>query len=271
MKGKVKPLAWLLASVGKELEPLTEFGNVINSFPFYGQYVWEMVDSEGRTFLLVTTGIGKANAAFTVGALGEISERPSIIVNLGIAGVYSHVPPMIGDVVIITRCVMGDEGVWEGGDRFLSYEAIGISPIESTEEALYGYISLENSPFLEQVRRFFPEGCYSLEDLLFFQDAANKGLIRPFNLWYGSSCSVGLASGSPQIASMRQRIYGTWIEEMEVSAFLLASLRLGVPVLALRGISNQAGDRDRLRWDMERSIYNVCAVTMRILDKKVIR
>jgi nucleoside phosphorylase len=41
-----------------------------------------------------------------------------------------------------------------------------------------------------------------------------------------------------------------WVEDMETAAIALACVRAGKTLLALRGISNQAGDRNKSRWDI---------------------
>jgi len=264
MNSKLKPLAWVLASVKKELEPLIEYGS-LEPYPFHGQNLWKLEDSRGRTILLVTTGIGKANAAFTVGALAEISCKPKIIINVGIAGAYKASPVSTGDVVVVTECIMGDEGVWHYTDKVYSYEAIGISPLEGLEDAIHGRISLN----FEKAEKLLPPGIYNPENLLLPEPARRSNRKTnsaiPFRVWYGPSCSVGLASGSPEIALIRQRVYRAWIEEMEVSAVVLSAVRMGIPVIAIRGVSNRAGERNKSCWQIDRAVFNVCACTAKIL------
>lgn len=269
MNDKVKSPIWLLSSTKREIEPLVEWFNTVSSRAFYGQHLWEVMDAKGRTFVIATTGIGKTNAAFTVGALSQIAEKPDVILNVGIAGAYSYAPPVMGDVVVVTKCLMGDEGVWEAYDRFLSYEPIGISPADCIKDAIRGFISIDDSSLLRQIKEKLPAGHYSSEKILPRRNrrSHSEEINRPFNLWYGPSCSVGLVSGSTQIALMRYKNYGAWIEEMEVSAIWLASLRLGVPAIAIRGVSNTAGERDRSRWEMDRAIHNACAITLRVLQE----
>ncbi|MGC8720109.1 MAG: hypothetical protein ACP5TY_08885 [Thermodesulforhabdaceae bacterium] len=272
MNGKIKPLVWLLASTKKELEPITKLKSASIARSFYDQYLWEITDSRRNVYLVATTGIGKANAAFTVGALAEISEKPLFIMNVGIAGTYYSPPVLPGDVVIVTDCIMGDEGVWEKPDCFRSYEAIGIPPLNSDEASLEGKLSLQDSFIFRRLCNLLPPGSHSSEDLLgpdTFQDSGEQlsSYNKTFNIWYGSSCSVGMASGSPSIASLRRQIYGAVIEEMEISAIALASFRMGIPFIALRGISNIAGERDRTKWEIEKAIFNVCACAIKVFKE----
>ncbi|MEJ5301352.1 MAG: futalosine hydrolase [Thermodesulforhabdaceae bacterium] len=264
MNSKLKPFAWVLASIKSELKPLIESkqGEV---YPFHGQQLWKLECSKGRIILLATTGIGKANASFTVGALAEKSDYPEIIINVGIAGCYDSTPVSIGDVVIVTECIMGDEGVWHEKDYMSSYDAIGISPLESIDDALYGRIALK----FEKVVKLLPSGIHYQERVL--QDKTERLDLREeparaFRVWYGSSCSVGLASGSPEVALFRQKTYGAWIEEMEVSAIALAALRMGIPIVAIRGVSNRVGERDKSLWQMDRAISNACSCVIKILQ-----
>lgn len=269
MNGKLKPLAWVLASVKKELEPLLEYEGV-EVCPFHGQNLWKLEDSKGRTVLLATTGIGKVNAAFTVGALAEKSSKPQIIINFGIAGAYESSPVSIGDVVVVTECVMGDEGVWHNIDQISSYEAIGISPLENLEDAIHGRISLN----FEKAEKLLPAGIYNPRDLLLRESTRclnrKQNSDLSFRVWYGPSCSVGLASGSPEVAMLRQKVYKAWIEEMEVSAVVLGAIRMGIPVIAIRGVSNRAGERDKSRWQIDRAVLNACACATKILFSSIL-
>ncbi len=64
--------------------------------------------------------------------------------------------------------------------------------------------------------------------------------------------SVCAASGSPSEAARRlERFRGAVAEDMETFGAALAARMAGVPLRAVRGISNVAGDRDKDRWQIE--------------------
>lgn len=274
MNGKIKPSAWILVSTKKELEPIIRFLNASSVQPFYDQFLWKIEDSRKHIYLAATTGIGKANAAFTAGALTEMSEKPQLIMNIGIAGTYHSPPVVLGDVVIVTECIMGDEGVWEKESEFLSYDAIGISPLGLSDEALYGRLSLKDSSIFKRLQNILPSGSYSAQhllppDILWNREELLASCQEPFNVWYGSSCSVGMASGSPFVAALRRQIYRALIEEMEVSSIALASFRMGIPFVALRGVSNVTGERERTKWEIQKAIFNASVCTLKILREIV--
>jgi futalosine hydrolase len=63
--------------------------------------------------------------------------------------------------------------------------------------------------------------------------------------------SVATASTSLEEASERSTVHpGAVVEEMEGYAVALAAMLAGVPCLMVRGISNEAGDRDRAGWQV---------------------
>jgi futalosine hydrolase len=71
----------------------------------------------------------------------------------------------------------------------------------------------------------------------------------------GLALSVACAAGTPDEADTRARSHpGALIEEMEGYAVALAATLLGIPCTMVRGIANRAGDRDVLRWDVERAL-----------------
>ena len=54
---------------------------------------------------------------------------------------------------------------------------------------------------------------------------------------------------------------------MEGFAVALACRLAGVPLLIVRGISNTAGDRDTIRWQIEAALAAAAHLTLRILDE----
>ncbi len=254
----------ILASLIEELRPFLERVRVLSEENFYGQNLWWIQDQKGKTHLVVTTGIGKSNTAFTLGALLAFG-KPKIIIHGGIGGVYKEAPPKIGDLVVIEKCIMGDEGVLEE-DGTKSYLAIGISPLSRH----YEYFLVEDREIFKNLKTLFPEGYYRV-------DENRKRLIKilelqsheeAFKLWYGSSCSVGLSSGSLNIATRRWDNYGAWVEEMETSSSFLSALRMGVPIIAIRAISNIAGDRNKSNWHISKATLFLGYFLLAILDEQ---
>jgi futalosine hydrolase len=74
----------------------------------------------------------------------------------------------------------------------------------------------------------------------------------------GLAISVTEASGSPEQATGRRREHPrALIEEMEGYAVALAAMTAGIPCVMVRGISNQAGVRDRAQWSVDAALAAV--------------
>jgi len=74
----------------------------------------------------------------------------------------------------------------------------------------------------------------------------------------GLALSVTEASGSPQAAAARSAEHrGAMIEEMEGYAVALAAVTAELSCTMVRGISNQAGVRDRAQWCIEAALAAV--------------
>jgi futalosine hydrolase len=84
----------------------------------------------------------------------------------------------------------------------------------------------------------------------------------------GLAVSVAEASGSPGQAADRLREHpGALIEEMEGYAVALAAMTTRTPCTMVRGISNQAGVRDRAHWQVDAAL----AAVQRTLDSMAAR
>lgn len=84
-----------------------------------------------------------------------------------------------------------------------------------------------------------------------------------------SQCSAGLApvliapcltvagvSANPRQARARALRFGVLSESMEGYALALAAKTAGIPAAEIRGISNEAGRRDKAHWDLECAQFN---------------
>lgn len=66
----------------------------------------------------------------------------------------------------------------------------------------------------------------------------------------GPIATVATCSGTDAAAAEVERRTGALAEAMEGAAVVHAALRLNVPAIELRTISNTTGDRARQRWDL---------------------
>lgn len=181
--------------------------------------------------------------ASAVGATSLIHHlRPDQVFLLGIAGLLnSHSAtandgnafpmgdsPAIGDAAVATATMQHGIGIGEGS-RYRSAESMGFLRFNSDLHqqtpdriALQGPSINTNSNALQHVGPFL---------------------------------SVMSASSSFEDANQRRIAYpDALLEDMETYSVALACHASGVPLIAIRGISNVAGDRDFKNWNSEAAI-----------------
>lgn len=221
----------LLGAVESEIFPMvSRLARVHRRSGPFGD-VWEGFHGDLKV-TAATTGIGKVNAAGATACLLE-RWRPALVCVVGSAGAYSGGPLRVGDVLVVSEVVAGDEGVWES-ETIRSMRAIGIPLAYDAGKPLFDRFSLVGSPWYRRIREITPEGDFGA-----------------FRVRYGPLVTVGMVSGDERIALERFSRYDAWAEDMEGSAVAQVCLRYGVPLLQCRGISNLAGVRDKARWRLE--------------------
>lgn len=213
----------------------------------------------------ITTGVGKTNAAFTTGVVCKMG-MVDFIIHAGVAGTYSENEAKIGDVVVVTESILGDEGVMYDDGQVGTYEAMGIPVYRDDNMTAYDRLACSHQ-LLDDIRTLLPSGRYSIScksgDLYKCYGDPREEV---FHIHYGSTLSVSLASGGKGVATSRRSFWGAMIEDMESSAVMLSALRLGVPVVVIRGVSNIAGVRDRRYWGIENAMKNAKAVVFHCID-----
>ncbi len=183
----------------------------------------------GRIFAVTGVGI-----PMTLARLGPLlaRHRPSLVVNVGIAGAYPGSGLSIGDVVAGESEVFGDLGVEvPGPERF---RPVGAMPWADAEY---------RDPLpLAPDRLVLPAG---------------PGVPGPRP---GKGCTVNACAGTRETGELRRRLFGTDFESMEGAAVALAGRLAGVPVAELRAISNAASDRDMRPENVERALAALAAL-----------
>jgi futalosine hydrolase len=270
----------LLAAVPKEIEGLADrltpsTGGSVGgeSFALCSYHSW--------TVLIGTLGFGKVNAAATMAALAERFDLVQVW-HVGCAGAYADHPMQIGDVLITTRFVCGDEGILTASGE-LPTSSIGIPIVETNGQGYHDVLPVDQD-LLTRIRTITPGGRYQLDmrtprcTLLHERPMAPPTDAGPpaeglsatresFQVVYGPSVTVSLVSGDETVARTRSQRYRALAENMEGSAVAQTCLRFGIPVLECRGISNQAGDRRKDHWRMDPAIAHCHAVVLRWLSE----
>ena len=161
----------------------------------------------GGLYQSFETGVGiPQSLARTLEAAGR--ERPSRLLNVGIAGAYPGSGLAVGDIVIGTSEVYGDVG----------FELPESPAFRHVGEAVWGVFYRDPLPLV-----VFPEFVGALA---------------------GRGCTVNACTGTDATGRLREALFGAAFETMEGAAVAQAGQILGVPVCEVRAISNVAGRRD---------------------------
>ncbi|MGI9013086.1 MAG: futalosine hydrolase [Phycisphaerales bacterium] len=173
---------------------------------------------------LIVSGIGRTNAAAaTTEAI--LQHGPfELAVSSGIAGALPGSNLSIGDIIAATACVYAEEGI--------------ISPEGFGDVTVLG----------------FPLGNFAGNSVPC--SAAHVALL-PSDIARGRIATVATCSGTDDAAEIVSARTGAVAEAMEGAAVVHAALRLHVPGLEIRAISNTTGDRDRQTWDIEKALKSL--------------
>lgn len=188
---------------------------------------------EQSDILLMSTGIGKVNAAHASTAL--IERYPvKAVVNIGIGGAYPSSGLLAGDIAIATREIYGDEGVISP-QGWMGMKEIGIHLFRTGNTKRYNEIPLN---------KVFAGKC--------LKSALHTGRARA-----GTFITVSGTTGTSERALELEKRFGALCENMEGAAIAHVCAMYQIPCLEMRGISNIVGVRDKRRWKL-RSAAELC-------------
>jgi futalosine hydrolase len=220
----------LLCSVNNEADLLLSQAAVTRS-SFAGSKPVTEGTIAGQQVALCIAGMGKVNAAHAATLL-LTRYNPEALIVFGIGGAYLPSGARVGDVVLATEEISGDEGVLtlEG---FKDTEYIGIPLLKNASSIFYN-----SFPAPE------PLATQSYHELLTFEKAGNGRVHR--GIFVTLSSCTGTAARAREL---EERYHGV-CENMEGAAAAQVASLHGVPWVELRGISNMVEDRDLGQWDV---------------------
>ena len=165
---------------------------------------------------VIVSNIGAVNAALSTYA-AILEERPTLILNVGIGGAYPKSGLEIGETACSSAFVYAGLGAQDGAD-FLDLERLGF-PIHPE---IFNRIPAWNGARAWSVH---------------------------LNIRCGDFLTLETVTGNLEtLRELEQRFPDALIEGMEGAGVAHAALRLGVPALEVRGVSNFVGLRDRSSW-----------------------
>ena len=178
---------------------------------------------EGRWRAVTVLGFGPVAAAAR-GAQLMASHAGATFLLLGIAGRYED-GPAVGAAARFGRVAIDGVGADEGAAHLLPGD-MGLPQWHGEGSA---------APVEQTLELGDPDGAPAL-------------------------LTVCAASGDPAAAALRRARHGAAAEDMEGFGLALAGHLAGRPVEIVRGISNEAGDRDTSRWRIDDALAAAAAL-----------
>ncbi|MCX8070013.1 MAG: futalosine hydrolase [Thermodesulfovibrionales bacterium] len=181
---------------------------IIQGKPFYNSSILD-IDA-----VISISGIGKANAAHSVGLMIELY-KPSRLINIGVAGAYANSGLDIGELAIAEREIYADEGLMTSNGQFASMQSLNL-PLAN----------INDKRFFNEFETFVPES------------------IKVY-LKRGTFLTVSSCTGSSKMAETLEKKYNAICENMEGCAMAHIASLSGLPFIEIRAISNIIKDRDK--------------------------
>lgn len=180
------------------------------------------------------SGVGMLATTFSLTKL-IMEEKPDFIMQIGIAGCFDK-DEKLGKVIVIENDLIGDIGVEEDGkwrDLF--------------------NLKLERSNYPPYEKRMLPNPHIEKYNLLKIKTA----------------CGITVNEITTRDKRIHQLIkkYNPYIESMEGAALHYVCRAMNVPFLQMRAISNYVGERDKTKWMISESLYNLNKTAINYIDK----
>lgn len=217
-----------------------EISQIVQSFAAVQRGEFWYFEHARQGYLLTTTEIGMVNTAGKLAyclALQEIAE----IWMVGCCGSYES-GMAVGDVIEAQEEINGDLGIlaeegWRGPEDF---------PFAILQKGDKIY------------RNRFP--CHPL---------SVRSALPAYQVHRGKMLTVSTVSGTRQAASILHARFQALGENMEGAAAAQMAVCFGKPFAEIRGISNEAGDRNKSRWDLPLAFrHSQQAIIEKILEEK---
>ncbi len=260
----------ILAATPTEKDALSGYFRLLGKSIHIAGNLFTIHHYRSFNLLIGTTGLGKVNAAATAAVTLSTFEVREVW-NIGCAGSYSGSGLEIGDVLISRKCICGDEGILSKSGSLPS-SCLGIPLVIKDDRPYYDCFPLDDFLIRRQVALLIPQGRYQIDSSGNIHSVESRSVPSRdrFQVLYGPSLTVGMASGDIETAAERFTRHKALAENMEGSAIAQICLRFDVPFLELRGISNIAGMRDKERWELGTAIEHCHAVVKHLLANMVI-
>ena len=180
-----------------------------------------------------SSGVGILATCFTISKL-IFEEKPDLIIQVGIAGTFES-PYNHGEVVAVKSDCVGDMGVVEKG----VFNDIFDMNLAEKNGFPFSDKKLPN-PWIEK---------YNLLHLA----EVNAVTVNE------------VTTKQDRIQQLKDK-YNCKIESMEGAALHYCCLQTNTPFIQIRSISNQVGERDKNKWNMQDAISNLTSTTISYVE-----
>ena len=192
----------------------------------------------GLDVLVVAAGVGPAAAAAATAHVCA-KEDVRLVLSMGVAGAFPAARLAHGDVAVATSIVAADLGAMSP-ERFLDLTALGLD----------GAAAVDSPPDLVAAAR----------DRL---DSAGLTVAT------GAILTLSTATGTAARAAELMARHGAVAEAMEGAGVAHVAALHGIPVLEVRAISNEVGDRDLDSWDLVTALTSLATAAGALLEDPV--
>ncbi|BBD09684.1 futalosine hydrolase [Desulfovibrio ferrophilus] len=217
-----------------------EFCAALPGFEAPAQGHWRQTIIAGKSVLVAVTGVGPVNAALCLGRMLGV-ERPTGILNLGVAGSFDLALHPLGSMLIANTETWPEYGLRT--EQGIDPKGIGF-PLASTPQGpIHDCIPLTPT-----------------------NAAQAMGLHLPSDWPLGASLTVSAATGTENHARNLQQRYQPAMENMEGFALALGCLHADLPFLEARSISNVVGSRDKDHWDLAGALATLATAISELFE-----
>lgn len=173
---------------------------------------------------VLITGIGLTSSTYRLAKYFSI-KRPDLVIQVGVGGCFDKNIPL-GSVVAIQREAIADESV----------------------------VELKSLKTLFDLK-LVPQNQYPYKNGWMINPY--KDLLKKTRLELVKGISVNEITTSKQKISFYEEIFYPVVESMEGAALHYTCLMEHIPFVQIRSVSNYIGERNKKKWNMNESIFNL--------------
>lgn len=210
-------------------------------------------DAHKADFML--TGIGATSAAYKITRqiyMAKAEGKPyDVALNIGIAGSYDMERFPLGSIGAIEAEHFGDLGF----ETFTGFQTLFDYKILEQETFPYRGGALLQRMTLERAESYGRQGVAEFLEKFVADIPKAVGV------------TVQTVSGDPHMVEMVHSIFSPHIESMEGAAFYYVCIWEHIPAVELRSISNEVGERDRSKWDVDAALAALESTMAKFFEK----